>query len=61
MSDKIDHETAQEMQAMISTAEAAHRGSYSFHVLEWRAWRIRCKIPMIHKADRLWDPDAIVT
>lgn len=52
----MDREFVHEHQAMIAVAEACWRKvepSYSWHVFDWMAWKLRCKYPAVLKSDRI--------
>lgn len=42
---KINRDFVHEHRAMIAVAEASWRGSHSWHVFDWMAWKLRCKYP----------------
>ena len=49
----MDQDFIYENQAMIAVAEAAWKGSYSWHVFDWMAWKLRCKYPLVRKEDQI--------
>jgi hypothetical protein len=52
----IDREFIHEHRAMIAVAEACWRArepSYSWHVFDWMAWKLRWKYPLVRKQDQL--------
>ena len=56
----IDQDFIYEHQAVIAVAAACHRKvrpSYSFHVLEWMCWKLRCKYPLIRLSDQVINLD----
>jgi hypothetical protein len=57
MTTHITQDFIMEHQALIAVAEACHRGSYSWHVFEWMAWKLRCKYPLVRIDDQIvnWD------
>lgn len=52
---KMDREFVDEHRAMIAAAEAAWRGSYSWHVFDWMAYKLRRKYALIVKRDQIID------
>lgn len=54
---EIDRDFVHEHRAMIAAAEAAWRGSYSWHVFDWMAWKLRCKYPLVRRQDRVINMD----
>jgi hypothetical protein len=57
----IDREWEHEHRAMIAVAEACWRGSYSWHVLDWMCWKLRCKYPVVDRRDAIISFDPVVT
>lgn len=53
----IDQDFIYEHQAMIAVAEAAWKRSYSWHVFDWMAWKLRCKYPPVRKRDMILNID----
>lgn len=49
----IDQEFIYEHRALIAVAQAMHRESYSAHVFDWMAWKLRCKYPLVRKQDQI--------
>jgi len=52
----LTKEHADELRAFISIAEACwrpHEPSYSWHVLDWRSYKLRCKYPLVLKRDAI--------
>lgn len=62
MTDKTLEEFTAEHRAMIAVAEACWRDckpSYSWHVFDWMAWKLRRKYPLLRLSDdRAIDFDA---
>jgi hypothetical protein len=45
-----------ELRAFIAIAEACHREkepSYSWHILDWRSYRLSLKYPLVRECDRI--------
>lgn len=59
----IDSDFVHEHRSLIAVAEANHRAddSYSWHVFDWMAWKLRCKYPLVLKRDRIINMDFIGT
>lgn len=55
----MDKDWAAEHQAMVAVAEAAWHGSYSWHVFEWMAYKLRRKYPLFLKRDRIINFDDV--
>lgn len=55
----MDAQTYQECQVIISVAEACHRGSYSWHVLQWLCVKQRRRLPLVAKWDLILNMDAV--
>jgi hypothetical protein len=56
MTDKtnIFREIADEGRAMLAVAQANwHGDSYSWHVVDWMAWKMRRKYPAFRMSDRI--------
>jgi hypothetical protein len=59
---KIDRDFVHEHRALIAVAEACWRGdSYSWHVFDWMAWKLRCKYPLIDRRSAIIDFDQPIT
>lgn len=53
-----DEEFVAEHRALIAVAEACWRAqepSYSWHVFDWMAWKLRCKYPRVMRRDQIID------
>lgn len=50
-----------DMRLFIAVAEACHRGSYSWHVLDWMSWRNRFKYSLVRKSDQIINMDGRCT
>jgi len=52
----IDRDFIHEHRALIAVAEACWRPvapSYSWHVFDWMAYKLRCKYPLVMKRDSI--------
>lgn len=54
-------EWATDMQKFIAIAEACHRGSYSWHVLDWLSYKNRIKYPLVRRQDCVINFNAVLT
>jgi hypothetical protein len=57
----MDREFIDECRVMLAVAEACWKGSYSWHVFDWMAYRLRVKYPLIRNSDRLIALDQTTT
>ena len=57
----MDREFIDEHRALIAVAAACWRGSQSWHVFDWMAYRLRCKYPLVRASDRIIAFDGITT
>jgi hypothetical protein len=52
----VNQEFIDDHLALIALAESCYRKvrpSYSWHVFDWMAWRLRCKYPPIMRRDQI--------
>jgi hypothetical protein len=52
----MDSDMVMELQAFIAVAEACHRKqhpSYSWHVLDWMSYKMRCNYPLVREQDQV--------
>jgi hypothetical protein len=59
----MDDEWVAEHRVLIAVAESCWRErepSYSRHVFDWMAWKLRCKYPLVRLSDRVIDLNAII-
>lgn len=52
----MDRDFIHEHRALIAVAEACWRTdepSYSWHVFDWMAWKLRCKYPLVRLRDQV--------
>lgn len=56
----MENDMVTHLKSFIAVAEACHRPvnpSYSWHILDWMAWRSRCRWPLIRKCDQIINLD----
>lgn len=56
----MDKEFIYEHRALIAVAESCWRGvepSYSWHVLDWMAFKLRCKYPIVFRHSMIVSDD----